>query len=112
GWVDVANPGRRAVRVRLTTFGPKGVLARSTFVLPAMAQVQRAVPAAEPGTSTEVEYFGGWAAASAVVQSDGSPPSVAAERCAGAPSGRWYLPDTGTAAGQTSYLVVMNPFPQ
>jgi Family of unknown function (DUF5719) len=112
GWVDVANPGRRPVRVRLTTFGPHGVLARSSFVLPPLSGAEREVPATDPGAATEVEYFGGWAAASAVVRSDGSPPSVAAERCAGAPSGRWYLPDTGTGSGQTAYLVVMNPFPQ
>lgn len=111
-WVDVANPGRRAVRIRLSTFGPRGVLARSGFVLPAMAEALREVPATDPGASTEVEYFGGWVAASAVVRSDGSPPSVAAERCAGGPSGRWFLPDTGTGTGQTSYLVLMNPFPQ
>jgi hypothetical protein len=72
--------------------------------------VYRSVPANEPGSSTEVEYFGGWVGAAAVVDSPASPAGVAAERCVTAPHEKWFVPDGTTGRGETSSLVVMNPF--
>jgi hypothetical protein len=56
-----------------------------------------------------VEFFGGWVGASSVVRSD-APPGVAAERCEDGPRHTWYLLDQTTAAGDSSSVVVMNPF--
>jgi len=108
----VTNPNTTSVLVRLTTFGSKGVLARSTFEVPPSTQVQRSVPAGEPGAATEVEYFGGWVGAGTVVRTHSSPPSSAASRCAASPSRRGFVTDANTASGATAYLIVMNPFAQ
>lgn len=109
-WIFVTNPGPHDVRVRLTTTGGQGVLSRSAFVLPASTQVQRSVPSNEAGAATEVEYFGGWLGAAAVLQSDGDPPRTATERCVASPHRQWFVTDASTTRGETSYLVVMNPF--
>jgi hypothetical protein len=111
-WVVVANPGTDSVRIRLTTFGARGVSARSTFDLGGMRQVERSIPAVQADASTQVEYFGGWVAASTYVLTDGSPAAAGAERCAPSPEPHWYVADANTGSGQTSDLVVMNPFAQ
>jgi hypothetical protein len=110
-WVWVTNPGPSAVRVRITTFGSKGMLARSTFSVDAMHQAQRSVPATERAAATQVEYFGGWVAASTVVRSN-DPHAVAAERCVSEASRQLFVPDGTTAGGYQSFVVVMNPFGQ
>ena len=69
GWVTVTNPGSSVVRVRLTTYGEQGVMARSAFPVRPTRQVVRSVPASEPGASTEVEFFGGWVGASVTIRS-------------------------------------------
>jgi hypothetical protein len=58
--------------------------------------------------STEVEFFGGWVAASAVIHKKNG--GLAAERCVSAPQPTWLLSDASTGQGEDSYLVVMNPF--
>jgi hypothetical protein len=110
-WVWITNPGPDDVLVRVTTFGARGTLARSSFAVPSQRQAERAVPAVERGAATEVEYFGGWVAASAVVRS-GEMGGSAAERCAPDPSRQWFVPDGTTAGGDSSFLVLMNPFGQ
>ena len=111
-WIVLTNAGDRAVQVRLTTFGPKGVVARSTSVLDSTRQVHQAVPADTPEAATEVEYFGGWIAASSFVQSASTTARGAAERCLPASHRQWFVPDVTTGRGETSYLVLMNPFGQ
>jgi hypothetical protein len=107
----VANPGSDAVRVRVTPLGTSGPGAQSTFTVLPLHQSYREVPAAEPGSATEVEYFGGWVGAAAVVlPADGS--GMASERCAAASRSTWFLPDETTGPGQSAYAVVMNPFGQ
>jgi hypothetical protein len=49
-------------------------------------------------------------AVAAVLQSTGATPGVAAERCINVPRRTWYLPGGGTGRGETTYLVIMNPF--
>jgi hypothetical protein len=111
GWVVIANPGQRDVVVRVTTFGKNGVRALSSLSVPAGDQVYHEVPATEPGASTEVEYFGGWVGASAVVEGGTkSKPGLAGERCAPATRRTWFLPDQPTGRDETAYAVVMNPF--
>ncbi|HJP65664.1 MAG TPA: hypothetical protein VKA30_05095 [Actinomycetota bacterium] len=109
-WVAVTNPGTRAVPIRITTFGSKGVLAERSEVIPPFTQLIRQVPAKQAGTATEVEYFGGWAGAGWVVQQREPQTALASSRCAGGPSPTWYLPDLPTGRGQRASMVVMNPF--
>jgi len=107
-WVVVTNPSRTPSTVRLTSFDASGSSRTSTFSVPGERQVHRKIPAGTTEASTEVEYFGGWVAATTVVQTSGG--ALAAERCQSAPHPQWYLPDVSTAPGRTTYLVVMNPF--
>ena len=106
----MSNPGPSPATVRVTTFGTKRVLARQVFDLGATREAYRMVPATEPGSSTEVEFFGGWVAATAVIESAGAHADVAAERCVPGLRSAWLLPDATTAIGETATLVVMNPF--
>jgi len=109
GWVVLANPGAKGVRVRLTTFDETGARSQPMFTVPAATEVYRSVPADDPAATSEVEYFGGWVGASVVVASDGSS-RLAAERCLGSAHRNWFLPDESAAAGETATLVVMNPY--
>jgi uncharacterized protein DUF5719 len=110
GWVVLFNPGQRPVLVRLIAFAESGIVASSSFQVPPNRRLYRQVPAGDPAASTEVEYFGGWVAAAAVLQSSGATPAAAAERCVPSPRRRWLLPDGTTQPGQSSWVVVMNPF--
>lgn len=112
GWIAVTNPESRPVRVRLTTLGAGGALERPTFTVPAGRQVIRSVPATRSEASTMVEFLGGWVAAGSILRGGSDPAYLAAERCAPGPRRTWYVPDTTTARGESSYLVVMNPFAQ
>jgi hypothetical protein len=110
GWVVMTNPGRAAVRVRLTTFGSDTDPESSTLTVGPGSQVYREVAADEEAASTEVEYFGGWLAAAAILSTGGDAPAIGAGRCVAAPHEQWFLPDGTTSQGQTAYAVVMNPF--
>jgi uncharacterized protein DUF5719 len=110
GWVVVTNPGRRPVRVRLSQMGKEGVRSVSTFTVRALRQVYREVSADDPADVTEVEYFGGWVGAAAVVEATGDPRGVAALRCEQSAHKNWFVMDVPTGKDQTAYLVVMNPF--
>ena len=109
GWVVVTNPGRRRVRVRLTQLGKDGTLSVTTFAVGALRQVYRQISADDPADATQVEYFGGWVGAAAIVAT-GAPGGLAAERCEQTAHRNWFVMDVPTGADQTSYLVVMNPF--
>jgi Family of unknown function (DUF5719) len=109
GWVVVTNPGNRRVRVRLTQLGKEGRRSVATFSVGPLRQVYRQVSADDPADATEVEYFGGWVGAGAIL-STGSGGELAAERCEQAAHRNWSILDVPTATGQSSYLVVMNPF--
>jgi uncharacterized protein DUF5719 len=112
GWVIVTNPGRSTVHARVTTFGETGRAGVQSFDVGPSQEVYRKVPSTDPGAASEVEYFGGWVAASAVVRSVGDHADVAAERCVTALRGGWLLPDERTDPSQheQASLVVMNPF--
>ncbi len=110
GWIVLANPGDRAVRVRATSITSTGAPQVSSFSVGPHRQLYREVPAAEPGAATQVEYFGGWVGVAALTATGADRPAIAAQRCAGAPHGEWFLLDAPTARDQTAYVVVMNPF--
>ena len=110
GWVAIANPGSRSVRVRVTQLGKEGLRAVRTFTLGAGRDVIRSVDASDPSASTEVEYFGGWVGTSAIVRADDSAGGLSAEACEPSPRRTWYLLDVPTQVGESAYLVAMNPF--
>jgi hypothetical protein len=110
GWVAVTNPGPAPVGVRVTTFGKKGPAAGGSFSLPARTERLVEVPATDPADTAEVEYFGGWVGAGAILDTGGTTPRTTAERCAPASHRTWFLPDGTTTTGQAAWLVVMNPF--
>jgi Family of unknown function (DUF5719) len=109
GWVVVTNPGRRRVRVRLTQLNARGTGSVSTFTIGAQRQAYRQVPAEDPADSTLVEYFGGWIGATSILAT-GTPGGLAAMACDQGAHRNWFVMDLPTSAGQTSYLVLMNPF--
>jgi hypothetical protein len=106
----VANPGTRAVDVRLTSLGTERAPVVSTFTVPPSRQVIREVPAGEWGSSAAIDYFGGWVGAAAVVSTGSEEPATAASRCAASPHPVWYLADGTTSRGEASFAVVSNPF--
>ena len=111
GWVTIANPGRSAVHVRLTGFGANGVASPASFDVPGGTEAVRPVQAGEPGSATEVEYFGGWVVASATVAAGSGPEGRSTqEPCLPGPAADWYLPGLSTKVGQTAYVVATNPF--
>jgi Family of unknown function (DUF5719) len=110
GWAVITNPNPHPVRIRLTTFGPRGPVERRDFSVPATSQQYRAVRTADARSATEVEYFGGSVAAAWVLQRTVSAPATGASRCSPSSAPSWYAPDLPTGEGQTSYLVVTNPF--
>jgi hypothetical protein len=107
-WIVVANPGPEPSTVRVTSFDSSGGSRGSTFTVDAAHQVFRPVPATSTEASTEVEFFGGWVAATAVVETKAG--GAAAERCVDAPEPTWLVPDAATGQDETAFLVVMNPF--
>src|SRR5207245_2780430 len=109
-WVVMANPGTATVSVRVTELAGGRAPSTSTLTLRPLQQVYREVSASDPADATVVEFFGGWIGASAVIRSDQSPPGVAAERCESSPRPTWYLLDEPTGPGDTSFVIVMNPF--
>jgi hypothetical protein len=110
GWISIANPGSASVRVRTTTFGANGPILVRNFMLAPSHESYRQIPVADPGASTEVEYFGGWVAAGSVIRSSGPDADVAASRCVGGRNRGWFLPDETTAADEKASIVVMNPY--
>jgi hypothetical protein len=108
--VVLANPGTATVQVRLTELTAGKVRSVASFSLGPLRQAYREVSAEDPADATFLEYFGGWIGAAAVIASDQSPSGVGAERCEPTPRRTWYLLDEPTGAGETSYVVVMNPF--
>jgi hypothetical protein len=98
-----------AERIRLEV--PEGKLGPvvATFDVGPGAIAYREVPATSPEASTAVEFFGGWVAVAATLQSTGDPAGLATERCVGSHR-TWFLPDGSTGPDRTSTVVVMNPF--
>jgi hypothetical protein len=110
GWIVLANPGATIVRVRLTELSAGQPGASESFSVPPLQEVYREVSATEPADATVLEYFGGWIGAAAVVRSGFPPRGVTAQPCESSPRRTWYLLDEPTGPGETSLVVVMNPF--
>jgi hypothetical protein len=113
GWtatVYVANPGPRPVIVRARSLrdGRPADLG-STTVDPGTSEAIVA-RAADIGSATALEYFGGWVAAGWVARAGGGQVGVSAEPCLATAGQRWTLPDGDTEKKESAYVVVMNPF--
>jgi Family of unknown function (DUF5719) len=125
GWratLQVANPGSRSVAVRVTSVSegrPPSV--SKTYTVDAGTELALAANAASRGSSSLVEYFGGWVAAGWVARAGGGESGVASEPCAPAAGRTWLLPDGSTQLAEQataaknrptldSYVVLMNPF--
>lgn len=110
GWVIIANPGSVPVDVRVTGFSDGGVREVTSMRVLPQRHVYHEVFASHPSASTQVEYFGGWVGASAVLRAGGAVAPTASERCAEGPAHTWFLPDQRTGRDEHTFIVVMNPF--
>ena len=114
GWevrLQVANPGERGATIRVRSLGGDKSGEPQTFEVPPGGFVQIPVEAEGRERSSMVEWFGQWVAVGWIAHAGGGEGGVAAEPCAPAAGGRWYLPDGATDVEDDSdFVVVMNPF--
>ncbi|MET0800240.1 MAG: DUF5719 family protein [Actinomycetota bacterium] len=110
GTVFLANPGETEVSTRVTGLTAEGVSETSEVDVPPGGQVEVSVPARDRAASTFVETFGGWVAAGWLVRGAGGEPGLGAEPCTPQASRSWFSAGATTGEGETSFLVVMNPF--
>jgi len=113
GWgaeVAIANPGHTGVQVRVRSLGPDGVEATDAFGVPAGTQAVRGADAGHRGSATVVEVFGGWAGVSWQVRAGGSQRGLGAEPCTPTWGPSWHVAGLGTLQGESSFLIVTNPF--
>ena len=109
--LTLANPGDVDVVARLTSLGEEGSKPGDTVTVPAGGEVRVEAPASERGSSSYVEYFGGWIAAGWVTRGGGEGEiGIGAEPCAPAAGRSWFSAGVSTAQGEQGFLVVMNPF--
>ncbi|HEX9123593.1 MAG TPA: DUF5719 family protein [Actinomycetota bacterium] len=108
--IEVANPGPTPVRVRVTRLGSGKPSSPDVLTVAPDTELQLPAPAGERGSSTMVEYFGGWVAAGWVAHAGGGEGGVAAEPCLSGGGRRWLVPDGTAEENQDDYVVVMNPF--
>ena len=114
GWevrLQVANPGERSATVRVRSLDGNKPGDPETFEVPAGGFVQIPVGSRGRERSSMVEWFGQWVAAGWLAHAGGGEGGVAAEPCAPAAGGGWFLPDGTTDVEKDhDYVVVMNPF--
>ncbi|HEU4831166.1 MAG TPA: DUF5719 family protein [Actinomycetota bacterium] len=114
GWevrLQVANPGERSATVRVLSLDGGKPGEPETFEVPAGGFVQIPVGSRGRERSSMVEWFGQWVAVGWLAHAGGDEGGVAAEPCAPAAGGRWFLPDGTTDVERDhDYVVVMNPF--
>lgn len=109
-WVTVANPSARPTEIRLTTWVGR-TPREAAEILPPGAHRTVEVPAGQPAAATAVEFVGAPAAAGMVVTRPAElGGGVAAEPCAEQAGTRWYVPEASTLRGETSLVVLHNPF--
>ncbi|MFB3738070.1 MAG: DUF5719 family protein [Candidatus Velamenicoccus archaeovorus] len=108
--IRLANPGPQPVRVRVSRLGSDKPTEPKGYTVEPGTELQLAQPAPERGSSTVVQYFGGWVAAGWVAHAGGGEGGVAAEPCLPGGGDRWLVPDGSAAEGQDDYVVVMNPY--
>jgi hypothetical protein len=114
GWratLYLANPGDEPVAARVTTLDRRGAGAPRDVEVPAGATVAVEVPAATTEAASSVEHFGGWLAVGWVTLSGSEDePTAGAEPCAEGGGRAWYLADGSADEGQSTDVVITNPF--
>ncbi len=109
--LQVANPGERTATVRVRSLGQGKPDEPRTFEVQPGAFIRIPVSAQGRSRSSMVEWFGQWVAVGWLAHAGGDEGGVAAEPCAPAAGGRWFLPDgTTEVEGDDDYVIVMNPF--
>jgi hypothetical protein len=108
--VHVSNPGDVPVTIRVRSLEQEKPGQSNDLSVDPGSTLGIPVRAAEPGSSTSVEYFGGWVAAGWTTSAGGADKGVAAEPCAPEGGRSWTLVDGTTEDGETASVVVMNPF--
>ena len=109
-WIVAVNPSDRDAQAVLTTYG-RGEPDVTTEVLPGDTERYLEVPAAGMASASVLEFFGPPVVAGMVVLRAGGA-GLAAEPCARDAGRRWYLPEGTSVRGQSSQVVVVNPFDQ
>jgi hypothetical protein len=109
-WVTVANPGTDPAQVRVTSSTGSTAQQVRELLAPGTHRTLE-VPAGQTAAASVVEFFGvrvaaGWVVARPEDQGGG----VAAEGCAPRAAARWWVPEASTLRGETSHVVVHNPF--
>jgi hypothetical protein len=111
GWrvtLEVANPGTEEVRVRTSSYGTEGETGPAKVTaIPPGSKKDLTVPASDRAASSVVEFFGGWAAAGWVAETE---TGVAAEPCMSELSDTLLMPDGTAERGENAFVVVANPF--
>ena len=109
--VYLANPGDVEVQARVTSMGSERSQSSESVVGPAREPRSASqTPAHERGSSTYVEYFGGWVSAGWVTHGASGEAGIGAEPCAPAPARTWFSTGVSTGQDEQGYLIVMNPF--
>ncbi|HEY6567062.1 MAG TPA: DUF5719 family protein, partial [Actinomycetota bacterium] len=108
--VNLANPGDAPVQARVTSMGAEGSQPSEAVVVPPGSQVRVPTPAEERGSTTYVEYFGGWVSAGWITRGASGEAGIGAEPCAPEPGRSWFSSGVSTGQDEEGYLVVMNPF--
>jgi Family of unknown function (DUF5719) len=108
--VYLANPGDAEVEARVTSMGAERSQAPEIVVVPPGGEVRVPAPADERGSSTYVEYFGGWVSAGWVTHGASGEAGIGAEPCAPEPARSWFSSGVSTAQDEQGFLIVMNPF--
>jgi Family of unknown function (DUF5719) len=107
-WVVAVNPAPVAAEVIVTTYG-RSAPQEVELSIPARSQRYVQVPAERMASASVVEFFGPRIAAGMVTRRHGGA-GLAAEPCAAGAGQRWYIPEGTSVRGQTTNLVVANPF--
>lgn len=108
--LEIANPGARAVDVRVRGLTAGKGSGGKWYTVQSRAELLIPVDARSRESSSVVEYFGGWVAAAWVDHAGGDEGGAASEPCLADAATRWLLPDGTTEEGRKTYVVLMNPF--
>jgi hypothetical protein len=113
GWsatIAIANPGTEPVQARLTSLGADRAGDPISVTVPPGHEILQSVPAGSRESSTYVETFGGWASAGWILRAQQSASGLGAEPCTPDGGPAWFVTGQSTERGQSSFLVIMNPY--
>ncbi|MGZ8577913.1 MAG: DUF5719 family protein [Actinomycetota bacterium] len=109
GTVTLANPGAAPVDARVSVLGEDRQEVLEEVSVPAGSEILVEVPARESGSSTYVEYFGGWIAAGWIVRAPEPVAGIGTEPCLPSSAATWFATGASSERGTRSWLIVTNP---